>query len=100
MHPPPFRLTQRLPNKPLRPVNRRSGPKGLHGGRGFATRQFDCHGDFIGFMLDDCCRSRVFKSRARSVGELVLKVCREDMSVSVVTDGRHDGKIRKITVRR
>lgn len=61
---------------------------------------FDCHGDFNGFVLDDCCESHVFHSRARRVGELALKACREELLVSVFADRRRSGRIIRISVRR
>ena len=60
--------------------------------------QFDCHGEFNGFVLDDCCERHVFHSRSRSIGELVLKACREKLTlcVAVCKDGK---TIRGLTIK-
>jgi hypothetical protein len=44
---------------------------------------FDCHGQFEGFVLDDCCDRRLVKSRERGVADLVLRACRENLTVCV-----------------
>ncbi len=44
---------------------------------------FDCHGDFEGFVLDGCCDGKLFRSRERGVAELVLRACRENLTVCV-----------------
>ena len=44
---------------------------------------FGCHGEFEGFVLDDCCERRHLKSRERGIGELVLRACRENLTVCV-----------------
>ncbi|MGB9236847.1 MAG: hypothetical protein WCC04_20755 [Terriglobales bacterium] len=60
---------------------------------------FDCHGDFDGFVLDDCCETHVFRSRTSRIGELALKACREELKVTVIAD-RRNGRIMRISVRR
>jgi hypothetical protein len=44
---------------------------------------FDCHGGFEGFVLDDCCERRLVESRERGVADLVLRACRENLTVCV-----------------
>ena len=62
---------------------------------------FDCRGDFEGFVLDPCCGpTRVFRSRARRIGELALRACRDDLTVSVFADRRESERILRISVRR
>ncbi len=47
---------------------------------------FDCHGDFCGFILDECCERPLFETRERAIGELVLRACRDQMRVCVTVD--------------
>ena len=47
---------------------------------------FDCHGDFCGFVLDECCVRHVFETRERAIGELVLRVCLDGMRLCVTVD--------------
>ena len=44
---------------------------------------FDCHGEFEGFVLDECCRRRLVHSRERAVGELALRAARENLTLCV-----------------
>jgi hypothetical protein len=44
---------------------------------------FDCHGEFEGFVLDECCERRLVDSRERGVGNLVMRACRENLTVCV-----------------
>ena len=44
---------------------------------------FDCHGEFEGFVLDGCCDGQLFRSRERGVADLVLRACRENLTVCV-----------------
>lgn len=44
---------------------------------------YDCFGDFEGFVLDLCLNERLFKSREKSIEEIVTKACRERISVTV-----------------
>ena len=44
---------------------------------------FDCHGQLEGFVLDDCCDRRLVKSRDRGIADLVLRACRENLTVCV-----------------
>jgi hypothetical protein len=60
---------------------------------------FDCHGDFDGFVLDDCCESHFFRSRAKAIAKLALWACREAVTVSVYVDGGPKRKIRRLAVK-
>jgi hypothetical protein len=60
---------------------------------------FDCHGEFTGFVLDDCCERRVFESRSKSVGELALKACRDGLTLCVWVDGKDSKKINKLAIK-
>ena len=46
---------------------------------------FDCHGDFIGFVLEDCCERMTFESREKEIGELALRALRERLNLTVFT---------------
>lgn len=52
---------------------------------------FDCHGRFEGFVLDECCRRRRVESRERGVADLVLRACRENLTVCVRLCPETDG---------
>ena len=57
---------------------------------------FDCFGDFIGFVVDDCCEHRAFESRAREIGDLVLRALKERLTLMVVTAGREHRIVRLV----
>jgi hypothetical protein len=44
---------------------------------------YDCHGEFEGFVLDECCKRRWVQSRERGVADLVLRACRGNLTVCV-----------------
>jgi hypothetical protein len=44
---------------------------------------FDCHGEFEGFVLEVCCERRLVHSRERGVADLILRACRENLTVCV-----------------
>jgi hypothetical protein len=54
---------------------------------------YDCHGDFTGFVLEECCERHTFETRERGVGELVLGACRDGLRHCVTVDE----KCRRIT---
>jgi hypothetical protein len=70
-------------------------PPELHGGAGPGEGErgsicgkvvevlFDCHGGFCGFVLEDCGKRRHLESRERAIGEVVLRACRENLSLCV-----------------
>lgn len=47
---------------------------------------FDCHGDFVGFVLEDCCDPHSFETRERAIGELALRACRHNLRLCVTVD--------------
>jgi hypothetical protein len=49
---------------------------------------FNCFGEFIGFVVDDCWEHRAFESREREIGELVLRALKERFTLMVVTAGK------------
>jgi hypothetical protein len=49
---------------------------------------FDCFGEFVGFVLDDCCERRTYESRERQTGDLVLRALKERLTLMVVTAGK------------
>ncbi len=53
----------------------------------------------MGFVLEDCCKRRVFHSRSRSVGRLVLEACRDALTLCVVVRGKDEDKIRKLSIK-
>ena len=61
---------------------------------------FDCHGDFEGFVLEDCCERHVFRSRASRIGRLALEACRRELTVCVAADRGVERRIRGLSIRR
>lgn len=59
---------------------------------------FNCFGDFVGFVMDDCCEHRTFESRAREIGDLVLRALKERLTLIIVTAGK-DHKIVRLVVK-
>jgi hypothetical protein len=59
---------------------------------------FNCQGDFIGFVLEDCCECRSFESCKKDMGELVLRALRERLTLMVVTT-RKEHKIVRLVVK-
>ncbi len=57
---------------------------------------FDCFGDFIGFVLDDCCERRTYESRERQIGELALRALKERFTVMAVTAGKPGRTVRLV----
>ena len=57
---------------------------------------FDCFGDFVGFVLDDCCDHRAFENREREIGDLVLKALKERLTLTVATAGKKPRIIRLV----
>jgi hypothetical protein len=60
---------------------------------------FDCHGDFEGFVLDDCCQSHRFRSQKKAIGKLALWACREGLTVCVYADSGPNQKIRRLAIK-
>jgi hypothetical protein len=59
---------------------------------------YDCHGEFEGFVLDECCEPRLIQSRDRGLGELVLVACRENLTLCV-RFCRGSDRIEGVTIR-
>ncbi len=57
---------------------------------------FDCFGDFVGFVLDDCCEHRAYESRERQIGDLVLRALQERLTLMVVTAGKEHRIVRLV----
>jgi hypothetical protein len=56
--------------------------------------EFDCFGEFVGFVLDDCCERWTFKTREREIGELVLRALKERFTLTVDTVGKNSRVVR------
>jgi hypothetical protein len=80
-------------------------PPSLTGGKGcdrtrcghVAEVLFDCHGDFTGFVLEECCDRHTYETRERAIGDLALRACRERLRVCV-TIGEKNGRIVRLAV--
>jgi hypothetical protein len=59
--------------------------------------QFDCFGDFVGFVVGDCCERRAFECREKDLGELVLRALKERLTVTVLIAGK-ECKVVRLTV--
>jgi len=60
---------------------------------------YDCFGEFEGFVLWTCCsEKRLFKSREKSIGELVLRACKERLQISIYVHGKDQDEICKLTI--
>lgn len=57
---------------------------------------FNCFGEFTGFVLDDCCQRRAFKSCERDIGDLVLRALKQRLSLMVVTAGKEPKVVRLV----
>jgi hypothetical protein len=55
---------------------------------------FNCFGDFVGFVLDDCCEHWTFDSREKEIGDLVLRALKERLNLMVVTAGKEHRIVR------
>ena len=60
---------------------------------------FDCNGEFEGFTLEACCgEHHSFEAREPGVRDLVLRSCRERLTLVVVTEGNKRERICRILV--
>jgi len=57
---------------------------------------FDCHGDFTGFVIADCCDRHRFESRERTIGDLALRACQLALRLCVTIDPQCN-RITRIT---
>jgi hypothetical protein len=60
---------------------------------------FDCFGDLEGFALDTCEHIRHFRSNERRLAELLLELCEERMTVTVISDPARPHQVERIIVR-
>ncbi len=60
---------------------------------------FDCHGEFVGFVLCTCSKHHHFPSRERAICDLALRACHERLRLSVVVEGGKEHKIKKLIIR-
>jgi hypothetical protein len=82
------------------------GGKGGHGGEGdgrelcgkVAEVLFDCHGVFEGFVLDNCCERHEVESTERGIGELIMRACRDNLTVCVRLCPK-TGRIEGLTIK-
>lgn len=58
---------------------------------------YDCFGEFVGFVLADCGERHDFSSREPGIERLVLRACRERLTLEVCLDRDRD-RISHITV--
>jgi hypothetical protein len=60
---------------------------------------FNCFGNFEGFVLESCDDCHRFRSSEAAIGELVLRACKERLSISVCVKKGREGRICEIIVR-
>ena len=59
---------------------------------------FNCYGDFEGFTLNDCCNEHKFHCREKTLGELILRACKEHLTITVVCDDKEMNNICKVII--
>jgi hypothetical protein len=59
---------------------------------------YDCFGRFEGFRLDECCGSKVFRSRVPGVQEIALRACRDCLLLTVYFRGGHEDCIHRLVI--
>jgi hypothetical protein len=59
---------------------------------------FDCFGDFAGFVLTSCKTSRHFKTTETRIDELVLRACKDRLTLTVCVHCGPDERIGEIIV--
>jgi hypothetical protein len=60
---------------------------------------FDCFGDLEGFVLEACGRERrPYRCRERALADLLLRACRDRVTVEVVVDQHDHDRIRGIVI--
>jgi len=75
-----------------------SGPQDCFTGK-VDTVHYDCFGDFEGFTVRDCEQARRFRSRERTLEELIRRLCCERKPITVCYDRRHPERPVRILVR-
>jgi hypothetical protein len=83
------------PGIPVRPY---SGEVDCQTGK-IAEVIFDCFGDFQGFALETCDGRFRYASREKGIAELVLRACRERLTISVCVKKASRERIHEIIVR-
>jgi hypothetical protein len=59
---------------------------------------YNCFGEFEGFVLESCNERRSFKACEKGIAEVVLRACRERITVTVVVESAQRMKIRGIII--
>jgi hypothetical protein len=59
---------------------------------------FNCFGNFDGFVLDTCDECHDFRSTEPAIGELVMRACKERLSISVCVRKGREKRICEIIV--
>ena len=85
----------------------RSGPRpprpkdGETPGTGGKIRElmYDCFGNFEGFVVETCSDRHVFRACEKAIEEVVLRACKERMTVTVVADPKDCQRPLRITLR-
>ena len=57
---------------------------------------FDCFGNFVGFVIRDCCGPRRFATSEQEIGDLVLRALKERLTLTVVTGGTEHRIVRLV----
>jgi hypothetical protein len=61
---------------------------------------YDCFGEFVGFALEGCyLKNKLFWSCEKTLGELIMRVCRDRLTVTVVVDKTDPIKICGLRIR-
>ena len=60
---------------------------------------YDCFGEFDGFVLADCGESRRFRTRAHGIEEVVLRACREHLTLQILVDNDGEERIVRLAIR-
>ncbi len=60
---------------------------------------YDCFGEFEGFVLADCGESRRFRTRVRGIEEVVLRTCREQLTLQILVDKDREERIVRLAIR-
>jgi len=57
---------------------------------------FNCAGELVGFVVDDCCERHAFKSGEPELATLLLRAVKERLTVTVVTAGKERKLLRLV----
>ena len=60
---------------------------------------YNCNGEFEGFVLSECCDDRNFKSCEKGIERIILRACKERLTISVFVNEKNHEKIIRIIVR-